>query len=321
MELLLSDSSRANLAAGRGEPDRGRARVPGRVAVLVRRRPAWQRRRVRLERGAQRLPHLRDRPGRRLLCRLCARSASWAARSGCCTPPGPTASRSTASASPSSRRSRLRRGADRHGPRLRENPAAGLDRRAHRARQPPQRRDAAARARRAQRARSRSSSPTSTTSSSSTTPTATRPGTARCGCSRRSPRRRCATTTSSRPLGRRGVHHRAPRARPRPGRQRGRPPADEARRRTPARRPASPPPSASLTPTRPRASRSSSRSPTWGSTRPRTAGRDCAMVGETDGPAPQPRQASAKPERRATRPPIQEASYEEDPAPNGAQIR
>ena len=36
-------------------------------------------------------PKLRDRPGRGLLCRLRARSASWAARSACCTRPAPTA--------------------------------------------------------------------------------------------------------------------------------------------------------------------------------------------------------------------------------------
>ncbi len=51
------------------------------------------------------------------------------------------------------------------------------------------------------------------------------------------------------------------------------------------------------------------------------AGRDCAVVGEADGPAPARREANPNAERRDARPPIQEASYEEDPAPNGAQIR
>jgi diguanylate cyclase (GGDEF)-like protein len=51
------------------------------------------------------------------------------------------------------------------------------------------------------------------------------------------------------------------------------------------------------------------------------AGRDCAMVGESEGPAPAQREADPGAERREARPPIQEASYEEDPAPSGAQIR
>ena len=51
------------------------------------------------------------------------------------------------------------------------------------------------------------------------------------------------------------------------------------------------------------------------------AGRDCAMVGESDGPPPEPREADPGAEHREQRPPIQEASYEEDPAPSGAQIR
>ncbi len=38
-------------------------------------------------------------------------------------------------------------------------------------------------------------------------------------------------------------------------------------------------------------------------------------------PAPVRREADPQAERRGPRPPIQEASYEEDPAPNGAQIR
>jgi diguanylate cyclase (GGDEF)-like protein len=53
----------------------------------------------------------------------------------------------------------------------------------------------------------------------------------------------------------------------------------------------------------------------------KAAGRDCAKVGEADGPAPVKREAQPAGERREPRPPIQEASYEEDPAPNGAEIR
>jgi diguanylate cyclase (GGDEF)-like protein/PAS domain S-box-containing protein len=53
----------------------------------------------------------------------------------------------------------------------------------------------------------------------------------------------------------------------------------------------------------------------------KNAGRDCAMVGEADGPSPAPRRADPQAAGRDPRPPIQEASYEEEPAPSGAQIR
>ncbi len=53
------------------------------------------------------------------------------------------------------------------------------------------------------------------------------------------------------------------------------------------------------------------------------AGRDRAMIGESDGPIPVPRAPSTSEdsERSGQRPPIQEASYEEDPAPSGSEIR
>ena len=54
------------------------------------------------------------------------------------------------------------------------------------------------------------------------------------------------------------------------------------------------------------------------------AGRDQAMIGEVDGPTPAPRPKSSdgeEAERTGPRPPIQEASYEEDPRPSGAEIR
>lgn len=59
------------------------------------------------------------------------------------------------------------------------------------------------------------------------------------------------------------------------------------------------------------------------------AGRDRATIGDSDGPAPAPRTArrgepakrAEGAEQREQRPPIQEASYEEDPAPSGAEIR
>ncbi len=51
------------------------------------------------------------------------------------------------------------------------------------------------------------------------------------------------------------------------------------------------------------------------------AGRDRATIGEADGPTPPPRTASARSGPRKKRSPIQEASYEEDPAPSGVEIR
>ena len=131
--------------------------------------------------SAQRLPEAARSAGRRRARRSACRSASWAARSACCTRPARRARRPTPP-----QVAQLTTLATQAGARIgtvrafQKTPAAGLDRRPHRPRQPPHARGAAARPDQARPATSRSRSPTSTTSRSSTTRTATRPATARC---------------------------------------------------------------------------------------------------------------------------------------------
>ena len=256
MELLLSDSSRANLSRAASNPA---VEVPGCPVkspfscVAVRRGTAVV---FDSSESLNACPQLRGRAVGRVLGRVCAGELH-----------GPGA---RGAAHHGARGGAARRGAREpaHGPRepggrphrhragIRENPAAGLDRRPHRPGEPPHRREGAARPdqgapplhprdRRPRQVQAAQRHPRP------------RGGRPRAAPVRPDGEADAARPRPDRPLGRGGVRHRPARARPPAGDQRAGPRPPRPRRRAPrAKRHDSPPASGSRTPLRPTRSRS-----------------------------------------------------------------
>ena len=141
MELLLSDSSRANLDRVAASPAADGPGCPVKSPFSLRGGATRQRRRVRVQRGAERVPEAARPPGRPLLGRVRARQlhGALARRAALDRPRRRPAHRREDRAADDPGGSGGR--AHRHRPRVREDPAAGLHGRAHRPGQPPHARE------------------------------------------------------------------------------------------------------------------------------------------------------------------------------------